>query len=1234
MDVRKTTMLILLLGAMLLAQSALCATTQELRIPDYLEDQPTLPAGTTIATDYTGKAMFIYVVFNDQLPDDPGYPQTTYQDSVSVGLVNHLRNNSGGLVDLQPMRVVNPDHANGWWVSDFPLASYISEDAVDAIPGGPRYDVHRGTRIPWMAELQAEMLHKIYNAYTSHGLGNPFDGVSLVTFIYHGDVIHVPPYAYVGGYGYNSVDYTTFSFMNNLDDTFISPYSGTALPGCQQEDASYDAANQEWHLSSVWNLRWVVSHETGHFLSFAHPYVGGYDLHPGNSYFGVYSNMRQVIIDGKGPVPYHPVYLERLGWVDEVEVTETTLGLELGDIRLDREYVKVPIPNVTNQYFLLSYHGGNGMDVDLDEDGNTLYPSRGLAIWHITGSVWDLESAWGRFSDPDTLGAPVTAWQLANASTGYDNHDSFVDRADFDDQHLSEYGCYVNYHYNYGGDSHDFFGQMSGKTDFAFNSNPSTLGHNGSSYDRRAPQNVTNSMVIRVKEEYQDHVVLDIYLKARNDIMLPVADTIHFAGEPIRIRWTNDMNSYLNSTCAIQYCADPSQPLPTWETLIDRYPVASNSWYWTPDASHVSSTGKIRVKFTSTNGQVAYAEMDGTFEIRTAPNAIFADVSANTYLDYAGTPYAMSTFLFNPDEYEDLFVSQADEPSAMYVGVPPTANGAPRFFNCTSVCYPSTAVGNRGTAAADFDNDGDVDLFVTNGSTPVLMRNDNSTMVDVTAAQGLATAANQSIAAAWGDYDRDGWPDLFVVKAQCYLEPPLTACAGVQHRLFRNETHLGNGFVDVTTAAGLTGTAYSSSMSASWVDIDADGDQDLFLVNNMEIPVGPGGINNLLFINQDDGTFVEEFESRFPYEWPAMVGEKWVDMDNDADLDLVLNSYYNKPVVFYNDGNGYFNGTGSFVLVDDNDGSTSMQVFDHDLNGRMDILLLPKTSSDTPRIFANLAGASQPQYVEYTSSSGLDFTGLTLGAVARDFNDDGDMDLVLGRTLAAGDYCQITQSSAGGENLSNSYVKVRLSSPYGANPTNGLGATVTVKAGVHTQMQLVDGGSGRGGQGSPELIFGLGNYGGTVLADVQWPGGYLQSDVPLVISNSASGETLNVISDDTTPQISNVQGYYEVGPPPIGIDWTFSWETDTSCDPDYDKVTFVVPGTCWDDLTELETTTSGVEHTYAPKPGGGYVHTMIIRDRDCVPGCAFQFFVTSGTSQGVTNSASYTRKTKICVSQL
>lgn len=198
-----------------------------------------------------------------------------------------------------------------------------------------------------------------------------------------------------------------------------------------------------------------------------------------------------------------------------------------------------------------------------------------------------------------------------------------------------------------------------------------------------------------------------------------------------------------------------------------------------------------------------------------------------------------------------------------------------------------SAGGSFVNAFADVDRDGDLDLFVGfNGEPNRLYRNDGGTLVDVAGTLEVADA-RATRAAAWGDFDADGDPDLLVGFAPG---------AGSVLRLYRNER---DRFVDATPAANLA-VATGAVRQPAWIDVDGDGDLDLFVAFR-DRP-------NALYRNEA-GRFTDVASEVGLADARRSVGAVWFDYDEDGDLDLYVGN-------MDGDANGLFqNESGRFTDV-------------------------------------------------------------------------------------------------------------------------------------------------------------------------------------------------------------------------------------------------------------------------------------------------------------------------------
>ncbi len=192
----------------------------------------------------------------------------------------------------------------------------------------------------------------------------------------------------------------------------------------------------------------------------------------------------------------------------------------------------------------------------------------------------------------------------------------------------------------------------------------------------------------------------------------------------------------------------------------------------------------------------------------------------------------------------------AQSPQALFEPMQPELLGTPSAFT---------------NAFADFDNDGDLDLFVGfDGKPNRLYRNDKGVLTDIASTVGVADA-RPTRAVAWGDFDTDGDPDLMVG----FTPNPGASVL----KLYRNDA---GKFVDATSASGLA-VATGAVRQPVWVDIDTDGDLDLFVAYRDRA--------NGLYRNQA-GKFSDEAPALGLADARRTVGAVWFDYDEDGDLDL------------------------------------------------------------------------------------------------------------------------------------------------------------------------------------------------------------------------------------------------------------------------------------------------------------------------------------------------------------
>ena len=277
--------------------------------------------------------------------------------------------------------------------------------------------------------------------------------------------------------------------------------------------------------------------------------------------------------------------------------------------------------------------------------------------------------------------------------------------------------------------------------------------------------------------------------------------------------------------------------------------------------------------------------------------------------------------------------------------------------------------------AADYDSDGDLDIYVGSYNTEnetyehFLFNNDLSLFWDISMDVGITHTGKES-SAVFTDYDNDGFLDLYVVKEGGNI-------------LYKNA---GEGkFNDVTKEALLD--AERESTNALFLDLDHDGDLDIF-------ETGPGP--NYVFRNNGDGTFVEQAE-KMGLAGSAIKGNDaaFGDFDDDGDIDLFVANDNAANNLYTNQRQGIFNDVSQNNLPDNNKGSTTVTVADWNNDGFLDLLTHGSNSTDSNALMVN-KGDGGFELLGNNQEIFKDLNGITvLDSEFFDFDNDGFLDIAI-----------------------------------------------------------------------------------------------------------------------------------------------------------------------------------------------------------------------------------------------
>ncbi len=514
---------------------------------------------------------------------------------------------------------------------------------------------------------------------------------------------------------------------------------------------------------------------------------------------------------------------------------------------------------------------------------------------------------------------------------------------------------------------------------------------------------------------------------------------------------------------------------------------------------------------------------------------------------------------YDDDGLPDVYLVSQDGPNKLFRQTSPL-----QFEDVTASAGAGLDGGDAwGTAAsfADVDGDGDLDLFVCNLESPNLLfvnRGDGS-FVEKAGMFGLG-ATYASTGAAFADYDNDGDLDLYLLTNRVFrptlareivqettppaaikkdkealLAPELTFeldgrtfMAGQQDRLFRNDGY--GTFVDVTGESGLED--HGNGLSVVWWDFDDDGYQDLYVANDFQSP-------DLMWRNRGDGTF-EDVTGRLPHTAFFGMGCDFADVDLDGRMDLcvadmsstthymgkmlmghmdqhrwfLMNSdpqQYMRNALYVNTGTDRFLECAHMAGLASTDWTWTVRFCDLDEDGRQDFYAtngIP-VFADNPDIGDRVTALWQEQrynaaldvmrnmprvdekniarrnvgdlqFEDVGAAWGLDEAGVTHGAVVVDLDRDGDLDIVTNNLNAE---ASVFENRTSGTHR----LLVELRSA-GGN-TRGVGAKIEVDAGGRTHVRQVS--LTRGYMSAGEAIehFGLGDVARVDELRVTWPGG-------------------------------------------------------------------------------------------------------------------------------------------------
>ena len=413
---------------------------------------------------------------------------------------------------------------------------------------------------------------------------------------------------------------------------------------------------------------------------------------------------------------------------------------------------------------------------------------------------------------------------------------------------------------------------------------------------------------------------------------------------------------------------------------------------------------------------------------------------------------------------------------------------------------------DRGMASADYDNDGDTDIYISAGYTGnVFWRNNgDDTYSDFTSESGTSLNG-QGQGVAWGDFNNDGWLDLFVAQTD----------GG-------NRMYINNGGGSFYENSGQF-ISQSASIQPVAFDVNDDGYIDLLVTRT-------AGASNLLYLNGGGGGFGEQgnqwgIGAANANSQGAGVG----DYDRDGDLDVFICNFDGNNLLFRNTGGGFEEVGGAAGIRSGGDRNRGAVFGDFNDDGWPDIYV---TRDGANQLFHNNGNGT---FTEVGAAAGADDGNSGYSPSLADYDNDGDLDIFFTNT---------GQPSILLENLgsSNKWIEIRLRGT-GSN-SNGIGAKLTAWSNGRPQAQAIIAGQGYVGTGSDLTAhFGLGSNSVLDSLVVRWPSGVQDKYYRLAANQKISLFEGNAPSDRTAPRIASVSADNV-----LQTEATIHWTTNESAD--------------------------------------------------------------------------------------
>lgn len=482
------------------------------------------------------------------------------------------------------------------------------------------------------------------------------------------------------------------------------------------------------------------------------------------------------------------------------------------------------------------------------------------------------------------------------------------------------------------------------------------------------------------------------------------------------------------------------------------------------------------------------------FSAFTAYSQGFVNVTDDLGVDVFNTSptlgFGVSFYDFDNDGWDDLSFCQENDSLVFYKNIEGT------FVQMPSPVF--AWADSKHVTWADYDNDGDADLMVTQylGLTQLLRNDGDWNFTDVTFEAGIPQEAlAKTFGVSWADYDHDGWLDVYICNYNWN--------DGMTNWCMHNN---GDGtFTDTALDLGIDNGSKPSYQS-SWIDHNNDQWPDLYVINDF-LP------KNALYENNGDGTFTDISEISGTDLSIEAMSNAANDYDNDGDLDIYLTNNTAGNVLMENIGNGIFENVAPDLGITVNDLCWGSLWIDYDNDGWDDLYVATSFGSGSyiNHFFTNDEGiftaadeivSASDQAVSFSNAKG-------------DFNNDGFYDIVQANASSQHSFIYENQTTG------NNYVKVNLEGTTSNKDAVGTWLESYIEGEKFVEYTQL--GQNFLGQNSQHLILPLGSATQIDSLFINWPNGLIENyyDLP-------AGETIDFVEGSTVSVTALIDGPSEI----------------------------------------------------------------------------------------------------------